>query len=415
MLAKLTDARLRGLKASGKTQKIADGGGLYIELTPQGAKLWRLAYRFDGKQKKMALGKYPEVSLAEARNRRDAAKALLAEGKDPATEKKRAKVEAEKAAIAEAMTFERVAYEWLDVQKETWAASNFKKKLRLVETLVRAFGQKPISELMPVDIATIIKPIDACGKTVTAHALAQTASQVCRFARASGYCMFNAADGLTSVLRPIKSKPRAALLDPADIGRMLRAIDNYNGSISVIFALKIMPYVALRSVELRGARWTELDLDNGLWTVPATRAENPKDGGGMKTRIEHEVPLSRQAVELFRQLKACCLSGEWCFPSPKSDTKEPIITSEGFRKALFAMGFSKDDMCIHGFRSIFSTHLNEKKQEWGYDPDAIERQLAHKEDNKVRAVYDRSTYLEPRKRLMQQWADYLDQLRAAAS
>ncbi len=337
---------------------------------------------------------------------------MLKAGLDPNAEKIRQKVEAKEQAAMAGRTFKAVALEWLDVQEEIWAASNYKKKLRLLEILFNAFGDKPITELVPADILAVLKPIDACGKTVTAHALAQTASQVCRYARACGYCTFNAADGLNSVLRPIKSKPRAALLNPADVGRLLRDIDNYQGSISVMFALKILPFVALRSTELRGAAWAEIDIEKALWTVPASRKPNPKDGGGMKMRQAHEVPLSRQTVELFKELRACCQSGPLCFPSPHSNGS--CISDMGLLNAIRRMGYGKEDMTIHGFRTVFSTFLNEKKQEWGFDADAIERQLAHSKEDKTRAAYDRADYLEQRTRLMQVWADYLDDLRAAA-
>lgn len=412
MAGKLTDARIRALKATGKVQKISDGGGLYIHVTEKSSRLWRLAYQFEGKQKLLALGGYPALSLAEARKQRDSAKGLLAKGIDPAVEKKRAKYEVQRETDLVARTFRAVALEWVEVQKDSWAASNLKKKMRLLEMLFYVMGDKPIAHIIPADILAILRPIEACGKNVTAHALAQTANQVCRYARVCGYCVFNAADGLTKVLKPIESKHYACLTSPADVGRLLRFIDDYQGSLSMMYALRILPYVVLRSTELRGAAWTEIDLDNALWIVPASRSERPRDGGGMKMRIAHEVPLARQVVELFRQLRIYQQKGPLCFPGTHSATR--CISDVGLLNAIRRMGYGKSEMTIHGFRGTFSTLLNEKKLEWGIDADVIEKQLAHKEKDAIRGAYNHAAYLEQRRRLMQLWVDYLDGLRSGA-
>ena len=189
----------------------------------------------------------------------------------------------------------------------------------------------------------------------------------------------------------------------------MRLIDEFKGSISVLFALKILPYVPLRSTELRGAAWSELDLDNALWIVPAARKPRKKDGGGMKMRIEHEIPLARQVVDLFRRLQAFHQAGPLCFPGRNSATE--CITDVALLNAIRRMGYGRDEMCVHGFRGTFSTLLNEKKLEWKIDSDIIERQLAHAEKNAVRDAYNHAVYLEERRRMMQLWADYLDELR----
>lgn len=412
MPGKLTDTRLRSLKGNGKIQKISDGQGLYIHVTPTGSRLWRMAYSFAGKQKTLSFGKYPEVALGDARRLCLEAKELLAKDLDPGAEKKRIKAEIEKVAEMKARTFHAVALEWLDTQKDGWATSNYKKKKRLVDILSANIGEKPIAHIIPADILSVIRPIEACGKNVSAHVLAQTANQICRYARTCGYCMFNAADGLTSVLKPIQSRHYSCITDLVEIGRLLRSIDEYQGSLSVMWALKILPYVALRSMELRGAAWSEIDFDNAVWTVPASRKERPKDGGGMKCRITHTVPLASQVVKLFEQLRTYQQPGLLCFPGRQSASA--CISDMALLNALRRMGYGKEDMTVHGFRGTFSTMLNEKKLEWGFDSDVIEAQLAHKEKSAVRGAYNHASYLEQRRRLMQMWADYLDALRSGA-
>lgn len=410
MASKLKDSQIRALKPTGKVQKISDGGGLYLHVTEKGSKLWRMAYSFEGKQKLLSLGAYPEVSLLDARRRRDEAKQQLANGIDPSAEKKRIKLEARQTAEAASRTFRVVAAEFVETQENVWATNNIKKKIRLLNMLYDAFGDKPIEEVTPTDILAVARPLDACGKTVTAHTLVQTANQVCRFARACGYCVFNAADGLTSVLRPIQARHRPCITEPVEVGQLLRAIDEYKGSISVMWALRLLPYIPLRSTELRGAFWSEIDFENALWTVPATRAARPQDGGGMKMRQEHIVPLSTQVLQLFQELRNFNQPGPLCFPGRQSATQ--CISDVALLNSIRRMGYGRDEMCVHGFRGTFSTMLNEKKLEWGFDSDVIEVQLAHVEKNAVRSAYNHATYLEQRRKLMQRWADYLDELRA---
>ena len=410
MAGKLTDTRLRAIKGTGRVQKLSDGHGLYIHVSPTGSRLWRMAYSFDGKQKTLSFGRYPDTSLADARKRCAEARELLAKGIDPGAEKKRIKAEAAMASEIATRTFDAVANEWLEIQKDDWAESNYKKKLRIVGILSACIGEKPIAHIQPVDILAAIRPYDACGKASWAHSLAQTASQICRFARTCGYCMFNAADGLTGVLKPIRSKHHACITNPAEAGRLLRSIDEYQGSVSVLYALKILPYVVLRSTELRGAAWAEIDLDKAQWIVPASRKARAKDGGGMKCRIAHTVPLAPQVVRMFEELQAFRQGGPLCFPGVKSSTA--CIVDGTLLGAIRRMGFSREEMTMHGFRGTFSTLLNEKKLEWGFDSDIIESQLAHKEANAVRGAYNHAVYLEQRRRLMEKWADYLDNLKA---
>lgn len=406
----LTDTALRNLKPDGTPSKLADSEGLYLYLSPTGGKLWRMDYRFAGKRKTLSFGAYPALSLKDARARRDNAKELLAKDIDPGAHKKAVKAEAEAVAREQALTFSVVAQEWFETKKDVYAASNIKKKQWLIDLLSERIGDKPITSLVPADVLAAIRPVEAAGHSVTAHKMAETAGQICRFARTCSYIVFNPADGLKEVLKPIQTKHYATMTDPAAVGHLLRAIDEYQGSETVAYALKILPYLALRSAELRGGRWSEIDLDNAIWIVPASRREKVKDGGGMKMRVAHEVPLPTQVVNLFRELHMLTGNGSLCFPGRHSSSQ--CISDMALLNAIRRMGFSKEEMTIHGFRAMFSTILNEKKLEWGFDADIIEAQLAHKEQNAVRGAYNHASYLAQRREMLQKWADYLDELRA---
>ena len=405
----LTDTMLRNLKPEGIPSKHTDSGGLYLYVSPSGGKLWRLDYRFAGKRKTLSLGAYPAVSLKDARARRDDAKEQLAKNIDPGEQKKVVKAEAVAIAKEAALTFKVVADEWFEIKKDAYAAANIKKKRWLIGLLCAHMGNKSISQVVPADILAAIRPVEAAGHSVTAHKMAETAGQVCRFARTCGYIVFNPADGLKEALKPIQGKHYACLTTPAEVGNLLRCIDGYQGGISVVYALKILPYLVLRSTELRGGRWSEIDLDAAIWTVPAARRVRPQDGGGMKMRIAHEIPLPTQVVKLFNELRMFTGDGNLCFPSRHSSSQ--CITDMALLNAIRRMGFSKDEMTIHGFRAMFSTMLNERKLAWGIDGDVIEAQLAHKEPNGVRGAYTHASYLEQRRAMLQKWADYLDGLR----
>jgi len=409
----LTDVFVRNLKPSQIPSKHTDSGGLYLYVSPSGGKLWRMDYRFAGKRKTLSFGAYPAVPLKDARTKRDEAKEKLAKGIDPGEQKKAAKIEAAAIAKDVALTFKVVADEWFKVKIEAYAASNIKKKQWLIGLLCSHMGDKPITKVVPADILAAIRPVEAAGHNVTAHKMAETAGQICRFARTCGHIVFNPADGLKEALKPIQTKHYACLTDPAKVGHLLRCIEEYQGGLSVLYALKILPYLVLRSMELRGARWSEIDLDKAIWIVPASRREKLKDGGGMKMRIAHEVPLPTQAVKLFRELRTLAYNENLCFPGRHSSTE--CISDMALLNAIRRMGFGKDEMTIHGFRAMFSTMLNEKKLAWKFDGDIIEAQLAHKEQNAVRGAYNHASYLEQRRKMLQKWADYLDELRRQTS
>ena len=400
----LTDTRVRALYAKaqkGETVgKEADGGGLNF----QGGKYWRLSYRFAGKQKTLALGVYPAVSLKAARQARDAARELLAQGIDPGEKKKADKEEELRLKREQEHTFRTVAMEYYQ-RKLTDKREHYKKQTlsRLENQIFPFMGDIPVSQLRPAHILAGLREVEERGAIDMAHRLASLIRQVCRYAVAAGYAEFNAASELTAAMMPKpKATPRAAILNPQKIGQLLRDIDEYPCSMSVRYALKLMPYLFVRSQELRNARWGEFDFENALWHIPAER---------MKMKSAHIVPLAGQVLSLLKELRQA--RREWgddtdlLFPSPQSNTR--AISDMGLLNALRRMGYEREEMCIHGFRSIASTLLNESGK---YRAEVIEAALAHAERNQVRAAYNRAEYLEERRVLMQDWADRVDAMRA---
>lgn len=398
---KLTDTLLRSLKATGQVQKKADGGGLYIHVSPSGGKLWRMAYSFDGKQKTLSFGAYPAVSLKDARQKREEAKEQLAKGVDPGQQKKEIKAAALAVEREQGTTFEAVAREWYAKKSTALSAAHQKKVLsRLENQLFPRIGNIPLSQLEPSDILAAVRYAEERGFIETAHRLVQLAGQVCRYARLCGYVKYDVASGLVEALPPIQRGHYAAITDPAEIGHLLRAIDAYPGDISMIYALRILPYVFVRSGEIRAAEWTEINLAGAEWIIPAVR---------MKMKRPHVVPLARQVVRLLEEIGKYTRGGRYVFPSSFSASR--CISDVGLLNALRRMGYDKTTMTIHGFRSMASTILNEQ----GYRPDVIEAQLAHGDQDAIRSAYNRAAYLDERRRMMSEWADYLDELRASAN
>jgi len=403
----LTDTKVRALYAKAQkgeaVGKEADGGGLNF----QGGKYWRLSFRFAGKQKTLALGVYPAVSLKAARQARDAARELLAQGIDPAEKKKADKEEAVRLKKEQEHTFRSIAMEYYQ-RKLADKQPRYKKQTlsRLENQIFPFLGEVPISQLRPTHILAGLREIEERGAVDMAHRLASLIRQICRYAVASDYAEFNAAAELTAAMTPKpKAKPRAAILNPQKIGQLLRDIDEYPCSISVSYALRLMPYLFVRSQELRNAKWEEFDFENGLWHIPAAR---------MKMKTAHVVPLARQVCTILEELRKehqeSGVVSDLLFPSPRSNTR--AISDMGLLYALRGMGYERDEMCIHGFRSIASTLLNESGK---YRAEAIEAALAHAERNQVRAAYNRAEYLEERRILMQDWADRVDAMRAGKS
>ncbi len=393
----LTDTALRSAKPENKPVKLYDSGGLYLEVAPSGGKWWRLKYRIDGKEKRISLGVYPAVSLKDARERRNEAKEQLAHGRDPSDEKKATKV----AAIAEKRerenTFEAVAREWFASYSPTLSEKHAKKLQRYLENAIfPIFGSKGVSLVEPSDILEVARPKEAKGRIETAHKICQLCGQVLEFAKITGRVKYNVGAGLSRALQPIRSQSYAAITEPKAIGMLLRNIDAHEGYFSIKYFLKIIPYVFTRPSELRLAEWKEFDMETLLWRIPAKR---------MKMRREHTVPLAPQVVALLRELRE--LSGNSMYLFPSTRAKTDTISDVGPLAALRTLGYTKEQMCLHGFRAMASTRLNEM----GFRADVIEAQLAHKEPDAVRLAYNRAEYTEERRKMMKEWADYLESLK----
>jgi integrase len=371
-----------------------DERGLYLLVTPSAdqhrGRLWRFRYRQNGAEKLLALGTYPDVSLKRAREKRDEARRLLADGVDPNVQRK-----TERAASTE--TFEAIGREWLAHRAKTTATITQQKATWLLEQIFAEIGSRPIREVAAPELLAALRKIEARGHHESAHRAKQKCGQVFRYAIATGRAERDISADLRGALVPVVAKNHAALTEPAEVGALLRAIDNYEGQPVTAAALKLAPLIFVRPGELRGARWAEFDLDAGEWRIPAQR---------MKMGEQHIVPLSHQAVSVLRHLQTLTGRGEYVFPSLLSATR--AMSNNTVNTALRRLGYTKEQMTGHGFRAMASTLLNEQ----GFPPDVIELQLAHVERNKVRAAYNRAQRLTERRQMMQAWADYLDHFRA---
>ena len=408
MPANLTDAKIRNIPTPEKPKKLFDGDGLFLQLTPAGGRWWRFRYWFQKKEKLLSFGTYPAVSLKEAREKRDETRDLLAKGIDPGVDRKETKAKE----AAERFTFTVAAERWFEHHAAGTVPRTQTKNRMYLAAINDIFKRKSIDDtaLASLDRKTFVDVVQVIEKEKSSHFAFRAATvlkNVCVYAYNEGRLAAVHTYELGKVLNPHETKHRPALIDPVAVGSLLRKIQHYSGEgSSVSYCLRILPYIALRSEEIRGARWSELDLDAALWTVPATRHEH---GGGMKMRIEHTVPLSRQVVSLFRELKEkqVALLGdcELCFPSPRAKSRQ--ITSESLMCALKVI-HGQSDISVHGFRTSFSTLAREK----GFNPDHVEKQLAHQLKDRVEATYNKAEYLEQRRKMMQEWADYIDGLRA---
>ncbi|TCO41183.1 tyrosine-type recombinase/integrase [Dokdonella fugitiva] len=379
-----------------KPYRLAAGSGLYLEIMPTGAKYWRWKYRYAGKEKRLALGVFPEVPLAEATDLRDKARAALRDGRDPAAERRERKL-AVRAALGS--SFEIVAREWLSKQTHM-ATTTFDKAQRELE--VHAFpwiGKRPIGEIIASELLSMLRRVEERGKLETAQRVKQRCGQIFRYAVATDRAERDPTADLRGALATPKKQHRAAITDPARVGELLRAIDGYSGSFITLCALRLSPLVFARPGEIRRAEWSEIDLERAEWRIPAAK---------MKMREAHVVPLAPQAVAILADLRPLTGGRRYVFPGvtdPKGCMSENTINA-----ALRRMGYDKAEMTAHGFRAMASTRLNEL----GYPPDVIERQLAHAERNKVRAAYNRAQHMDARRKMMQAWAEYLDALRTGA-
>jgi integrase len=395
----LTDVKVRNAKPGNRAIRLWDGGGLYLEVSPTGGKLWRFKYRFNGKEKLLALGKWKVVSLAEARVAREEAKKLLAQKIDPSVKRKE---DRRLAAHKAANTFEAAAREWYAKQKNVWVPTHAADVLRRLEAnLFPDLGARPIGAITAPELLAAIRKIEHRGAYDLAHRVLQVASAVFRFGVATGRCQRDLAPDLRGALTPHKGKHQAAVT-PEELPALLRAIDEYNkiGDRQTALALRLLALTFVRTGELIGAEWTEfkqLDGDAAMWIVPAER---------MKMKTEHIVPLSRQAVAVLKELKALAGGSRYVLPGRNMDKP---ISNNTLLFALYRLGY-KRRMTGHGFRTIASTILNES----GFRSDVIERQLAHCERNDIRGAYNRAEYLPERRLMMRRWGDMLDALGAKA-
>jgi integrase len=379
-----------------KPGKLFDGGGLFLLVKPTGSQLWRMKYRHAGKERLLSFGAFPEVTLAEARARRDEARSVLRDGNDPAAIK-RAKKATDKLGAAE--TFQAVASEWLKRQKPSLAEVTY-SKAKWMLGLVPSLDSIPIAAVSAPEVLAALRRIEAAGTIETAHRVKQKIGQVFRYAVATGRATRDPTGDLRGALAPIVSTSHAAVTDPKVVGELLQAIDGYQGQPATAAALKLAPLLFVRPGNLRAMEWAEIDLKAAEWRIPAVK---------MKMREAHLVPLPSQAVKILGELRSLTGTGRYCFPSLRTSNKP--MSENTVNAALRRLGYDKHTMTGHGFRAMASTRLNEL----GWQPDVIERQLAHAERNKVRAAYNRAQHITERRKMMQAWADYLDGLRKQAT
>ena len=392
----LTDTAVRNAQPRETPYKLTDGDGLTLLINSDGSKWWRLRYRIGGREKMLSLGVYPDVGLKRARERRDDARRQIADGVDPSSKR-----QAEKAGRAN--TFELVGREWLQLQAGSIKASTHERELSQLERFVFPYlGGRPVTEITAPEVLAVLKRVESRGINDTAHRVRSTCSRIFSYAVATGRAERNPTTDLRGALAPVVKQNFAAITEPARIGELLRAIEGYVGQPTTHAALRLAPLVFVRPGEIRAAEWCEFTLDGEEpeWRIPGER---------MKMGEAHVVPLSRQAVEILRQLQPTTGEGRYLFPSLRTLSRP--ISENTINGALRRLGYTGEEMTGHGFRSMASTCLNEQ----GWHPDLIELQLAHAERNKVRAAYNRAQRLDERRKMMQSWADYLDGLRAGSN
>ena len=389
----LTDTAVRTAKPTDKPYKLADEKGMYLLVNPNGSKWWRLKYRFLGKEKLLSLGVYSDVSLKDARVKRDAARTLLANGVDPSLNRQvqlAAKVERSE------NSFETVAREWIAKTSPKWKISHGSNISRRLEKDVFPWiGGRAIAEITAPELLACLRRIESRGVIETAHRAHQDCGQVFRYAIATGRAERDVAADLKGALQQSKAKHHASITEPKAIGELLRAIEGFNGSPVTHCALRLAPYVFVRPGELRHAEWKEIDFQTNEWRIPAAK---------MKMKAVHIVPLCKQAIAILKEIQP--LTGHVRYVFPGVRTSERPMSENTINAALRRLGYTNDEMTGHGFRSMASTLLNEN----GWNRDAIERQLAHGERNSVRAAYNYAEHLPDRRKMMQWWANYLDSL-----
>ncbi len=392
----LTDVAVRNAKPGKKFLKRYDERGLYLEISPTGGKWWRLKYRFAGKEKRLSLGVYPDVSLKEARDRRDTSRKLLADGIDPSKKRKEMKSAREDRA---ANSFDVVAREWLAKHSNTWVPNHSDRIIRLFERDIFPWlSGRPIADVTAPELLSVVRRIESRGALETTRRALRICGQIFRYAVATGRCERDPSGDLRGALTPVKGKHFAATTEPKQFAEILRAVEGYEGTLTVRCALRLAPLVFVRPGELRKAEWKDIDLDKAEWRYTVTKTDTP-----------HIVPLSRQAVEILRELQPLTGSGRFVFPGARSE-KRPM-SDNAILAAMRRVSIGKEEMSGHGFRAVARTILDEVL---GVRPDFIEHQLAHAVRDPNGRAYNRTSHLPERKKMMQQWADYLDRLKTGA-
>ncbi len=393
----LSDLQIKAFRPGPKPQRYFDSHGLYVEVSVAGSKLWRWKYRFDGKEKRLALGDYPSVGLKEARKRRDEARAILSGGIDPGAVKRARKAGRREAAVN---SFEVTARRWIETNKSTWTEKYTTKTISMLERDVFPWlGTRPVSELEPPDFLTTCRRIESRGYHETAHRALQRCGQVMRFAVAEGLALRDPTADLRGALSSWQVNHMPSVIDPARVGQILSMFEHdFKGTFQVQCALRLAPLFFTRPQELRRARWADIDLKAGIWSIPATE---------MKMREPHIVPLARQAVQILTELHPVSGHLEWVFPGGRDPKKH--MSDAAINMAMRRLGIdTKKELTGHGFRAMARTILHERL---GYQPEIIEAQLAHKTPGSLGAAYARAKFIDQRKEMMQDWADYLDRLK----
>lgn len=389
----LTDTAIRNAKPKAKPYKLTDGLGMFLLVNAAG-KYWRMNYRYLGKQKTLAIGVYPDISLADARKKRDEARRLIAQGHDPSEEKRRAKLSSQ---ANQQNTFQAVALEWHGKQSNTWAETTARNIRRSMELDIFPWlGNRPINEITPPELLNVLRKIESRGAHEKAMRARSNVGRVFRYAIQAGRAERDPSGDLRGALTPVKTKHHASITDPQAVGQLLRSIDGYRGSFVTKCALQLAPLVFVRPGELRQAEWSEINFERNEWQIPSHK---------MKMKKQHIVPLSRQAIEILEAIRPLTGNGKYIFPGARS-TNRPM-SENTINAALRRLDYAKDEIVGHGFRSMASTLLHDN----GWPHEVIERQLAHVEPGKVSACYNFAEHLAKRREMMQWWAEYLDGLK----
>lgn len=396
----LSDIQIRNAKPKEADYKLTDGGGLYLLVTSTGGRLWRLDYRFEGKRKTFACGTYPATSLVNARKKRDDAKEQIEAGIDPGAVRKAAKA----AKVAETEhAFEVIAREWHEKFKSSWTPDHADTIFRRMELDLFPFlGKRPVAEITPPEVLAVLQKVEARGALETAHRIKTIVAQVCRYAIATGRATYDPTVSLKGALPPATPRHFPSITDPKLVAELLRSISDFKGSFVVRSALWLAAYTFVRPGELRHMEWSEIDLERAIWDIPA---------GKMKMKVSHFVPLCVQAVEILRQLQPLTGSGRYVFPCNRSQQGQRAMSENTINAALRRMGYEKDEFTGHGFRAMARTILDEQLN---FPVAHIEAQLAHAVKDANGRAYNRTTFLDDRRKMMQVWADYLDSLREGA-